>query len=257
MKVRIVALAGISLLAFTLAATAGESGGATSGGATSSGTSAPPVQPPPPPPPPPPPAPVAEVMTQGWYAGVGAGYDRLGNVEEDSVIVPPGNNTFGTNSSALVTGTWGYRFPDRLRFEAEVGWDQHGLNNAVISSEPFTGHLTTWSFLLNGAYDFKLSSKWDYTVGAGAGVGEESVSATGSGGDSTSGTHQGFMWQAFTGVDYWVCNNVSLNADWRYRSLSVNKAYSFDNGVFPYHLKSTNEQALMLSVRWYPWASSQ
>jgi opacity protein-like surface antigen len=254
MKVRMVALAGVSLLAFTLAAAAGESGGATSGGATSSGTSAPPMQPPPPPPPPPPPAPAPAMawMTQGWYVGAGAGWSRMANIQEDSAF--PGNASIPTQSSALVTGSIGYRFADRLRLEGEIGWDQHNIKDTVLAGENFSGHLTTWSFLLNAAYDFPLSSNWDYTLGAGAGIGNGDVKVSGNFGDSSSGSNQGFMWQAFTGFGYWVCPTASLNLDYRYRSLSENESYTFD-GVFPYRIKALHEQALMLSVRYYPFAA--
>ena len=192
MTVRMIALAGVSLLAFTLAATAQESGGATSGGATSSAPSAPPMQPAPPPPPPPPPpapAPMGEWMTQGWYVGAGAGFDRLGNVEEVSAF--PGNATVGTDNAALITGEIGYRFPDRLRLEGEFGWDQHDLKDTSFSGEDFSGHVSTFSFLANVAYDFPLSSKWDFTLGAGAGVGNFDVKVSGNFGDSTSGKQPG------------------------------------------------------------------
>jgi opacity protein-like surface antigen len=242
MNYRLVALAGASLLAFTLAAAAQESGGATSGGATSSAPAAPPMQPPPPPPPmappPPAPAPMAEMMTQGWYAGLGAGFDHLDNLKIDS---PLGTGTVKTNDSALVTGSWGYRFPDRFRVEGEIGWDQHGFGSGV------GGHASLWSFLLNGAYDFKLGPRWDYTVGAGAGIGELGINTSG-----VSESNQGFMWQAFTGFDYWVCHNMSVNLDARYREVSVNDHY--DAFGIPFQVKAAHERALMLSVRWYPWA---
>jgi opacity protein-like surface antigen len=253
MKVRMIALAGVSLLAFTLAATAQPSGGATSGGATSSAPSAPPMQPapPPPPPPPPPPAAAAPMMTQGWYVGVGAGFDRLGNIEEVSAF--PGNATVGTDDAALITGEFGYRFADRLRLEGEFGWDQHDLKSTTFNAEAFSGHVSTFSFLANVAYDFPLSSQWDFTLGAGAGVGDFDVKAAGCC-DSTSGSNQGFMYQGFAGFDYWIRQDISVNLDWRYRDLTENENYTFDNGAFPYKIKATHDQALMLSIRYYPWA---
>jgi hypothetical protein len=190
-------------------------------------------------------------MTQGWYVGVGAGFDRLGNIEEDSAI--PGNATVGTDNGALLTGEFGYRFPDRIRLEGEFGWSQHDLKDVVFGSEEFGGHVSTVSFLANVAYDFPLSSKWDFTLGAGAGVGDFDVKANGTFGDSTSGSNQGFMFQGFGGFDYWIRRDISVNLDWRYRSLSENENYSFDDGAFPYKIKAIHDQALMLSVRYYPW----
>jgi len=61
------------------------------------------------------------------------------------------------------------------------------------------------------------------------------------------------MWQAFTGFDYWLRRDISLNLDWRYRSLAETENFTLGGGTF--NVKQTNEQALMLSVRWYPWAA--
>src|SRR5215472_17222933 len=92
MKVRMIALAGASLLALTVTATA-----QMSGGATSSAPAAPPMQPAPPPPPPPappPPAPAPEWMTQGWYVSLGACWDHMRPVEY--TVGGLGNFTYNT-----------------------------------------------------------------------------------------------------------------------------------------------------------------
>jgi opacity protein-like surface antigen len=195
---------------------------------------------------------MAAVMTQGWYFGGGAGYDRMDNLKEDSVF--PGNATLPTKSSALLTATAGYRFADRIRLEGELGWDQHDIGNTVLSGETFNGHVSTFSFLVNAAYDFPLTSKVDFTIGAGAGIGNADMKLSGNYGDGSSGSKQGFMYQALAGFDYWVCPNASLNLDWRYRSLSENENYTFD-GTLPYHVKALHEQAFVVSVRWYPFAA--
>ena len=194
---------------------------------------------------------MGEWMTQGGSVGAGAGFDRLGNVEEVSAF--PGNATVGTDNAALITGEIGYRFPDRLRLEGEFGWDQHDLKDTSFSGEDFSGHVSTFSFLANVAYDFPLSSKWDFTLGAGAGVGDFDVKASGAGGNSTSGSNQGFMYQGFAGFDYWIRRDISVNLDWRYRDLTENENYTFDNGAFPYRIKAIHDQALMLSLRYYLW----
>jgi opacity protein-like surface antigen len=194
---------------------------------------------------------MAQAMVQGWYVSGGAGIDWQDNVKEDSTFV--GDATFPSGNAAIVAGAFGYRFPDRIRVEGEFAWDRHDLGDAVISAETFNGHVSTWSLMANVAYDFKLGPRWDYTVGAGAGIGNADVSLSGNFGDGSSGSNQGFMWQGFTGIDYWVCDNMTLNVDWRYRELAANDAYDFDS-VIPYHLKALHDTALLFSVRWYPWA---
>jgi opacity protein-like surface antigen len=260
MALRVAALAGATLLAFTLTAAAQESGGATSGGATSSAPSAPPMQPAPPPPPPPAAPPAAEQMTMGWYAGLGAGWIHQDNISATFPGAGPPFPFHTSNGAALVTGTFGYRFHDRLRIEGEIGWDRHDFSATEPSEDGFGGHNTIWSMMANAAYDFPLSNRFDFTVGAGAGIGEADFEAATSGpGSSMSSSNQGFMWQAFTGFDYWVCNNVSLNVDLRYRNLAENQTYQLNytgGGSASVQVKGLNEKAIMFSARWYPWAAN-
>ena len=138
-------------------------------------------------------------------------------VEEDSAF--PGNATIHTESSGAVDGR------DRLPLPGPPSASKVNsagisteLKDTSFSGEDFSGHLTTWSFMANAAYDFPLSSKWDFTLGAGAGIGNADVKVTGNGGDSSSGSNQGFMYQGFAGFDYWLCRDISVNLDWRYRS---------------------------------------
>src|SRR5277367_2484104 len=70
--------------------------------------------------------PAAASDATGWYLDLGAGFDHMGNLK-----VSPDTGSemkIDTANSALVEGAWGYRFPDRLRVEGEVGWDNHSVD---------------------------------------------------------------------------------------------------------------------------------
>jgi outer membrane protein OmpA-like peptidoglycan-associated protein len=185
-------------------------------------------------------------MTQGFYVGLGVGYDRADNIE----FAQQGSPNFQepTSNSALPEITFGYRFPNRIRLEEEVSWTQHDIGNGV-------GHERLLSVLYNGAYDFKLSSKWDFTIGAGAGYGVADVRALGLAAHGGNDSHKGWMWQAFSGFDYWIRRDMSLNLDYRYRDLSEAHEYFGYPPATQEHIKDLNERVLMLSIRWYPFSA--
>ncbi len=69
--------------------------------------------------------PAAASNITGWYLGLGAGWDHMGNVE--AKFTPKSAGTaqsvkMGTNDGALILGAFGYRFPNRLRIEDEIGY---------------------------------------------------------------------------------------------------------------------------------------
>jgi OOP family OmpA-OmpF porin len=217
MKIRMVALAGVAALALTGPAFAGDE--------------------------------------TGWYVDLSGGYDHMVPIRvTDSTI----NETqkIPLDNTALVTGAWGYRFHDRIRLEGEIGYDSHQIASNQYDA---SGHLSILSFLANIAYDVPLSRKWDLSFGVGAGTGIAHGSAT-EDGDTLSDTQAGYMWQGFVGFAYSIRENVDLTLDWRYRSLSINKRFSNDYGdcirvacADDIHIKDTDEQAVMVGIRWYPW----
>jgi opacity protein-like surface antigen len=98
----------------------------------------------------------------GWYLGLGAGWDHLGQVKE---LYTPGAHVIkqDTDDSALVVGSVGYRFADRVRLEAEIGWDRHdatgdAMGSGVPAGTSNGGRATITSALFNAAYDIPLAS---------------------------------------------------------------------------------------------------
>ncbi len=84
----------------------------------------------------------------GWYLGLGAGWDHMGNVE--AKFTPIGGGAGGTqfkvntDDSALIVGSFGYRFENRIRLEAEIGYAPHDVNAAG-----FSGHADIVSWMVN------------------------------------------------------------------------------------------------------------
>jgi len=200
----------------------------------------------------------------GWYAGLGAGWDHLGNLEVNFKPGPPGPaETLNTSNSGLFMGNIGYRLANRVRFEVEVGYDRHdvkGLDPDLSAAQPVSGRLSNISGMLDVAYDWRIAPRFDFTLGAGAGIGRADLDARQADGTLMAGGKQvGFMWHAMAGFGYSVTDNLDLTLDWRYRSLSVHKslgtAFGFinpDTGNFVRFspvLKNNNEQAIMVGLR--------
>ena len=109
--------------------------------------------------------PAAASDAQGWYLNIGAGWDRLGQLEvpQDPLVYPAGNpqagqkiDKIGTGTSALVTGSIGFRFPARIRTEVEFGWANHNVDGTGPTS---SGSAQLVSVLYNAAYDLPITDR--------------------------------------------------------------------------------------------------
>src|SRR5580658_448864 len=86
--------------------------------------------------------PAAASDAQGWYLDIGAGWDHMGQLEvpQSPLVYPSGPEAgkkidkLSTGGSALVTGEVGFRFPARIRTEVEIGWDNHDVNSTGPTS---------------------------------------------------------------------------------------------------------------------------
>src|ERR1700760_4887956 len=152
--------------------------------------------------------------TQGWYLGLGVGYDHQEPLEFTSGGTVPGGARIGTTDTALVTGSFGYKWTEGLRIEFEASYDNHdlhpfapGLGGSVDGTSEVKGAL------LNFLYDWDLGGPWSLSLGGGLGAGSVHESAVDSGfpeGRYLRGTQTGFMWQGIAGLNYEVDNNWEL-----------------------------------------------
>src|ERR1700759_2405326 len=194
MKIRMIALAGVAALALTGSAVASDA--------------------------------------TGWYLGLGAGWDHMGNFTQHFSGPTTGTFKADTDDSALVIGAVGYRFTNHIRLEDEIGYDRHDVKDPL-----FTGHAAITSDIFNVNWDIPLSPRWDFTLGAGAGVGRGDLRTQfiGTPFDLMDGKRSGFMYQFMGGFAYSVSDNVDITLDYRYRSLSVNKSYPTSFIGYPVH----------------------
>ncbi|MGC8534534.1 MAG: outer membrane protein, partial [Rhizomicrobium sp.] len=193
---------------------------------------------------------------QGWYLGLGAGLDHMGNFKTSfSGISPTTAGLQGkahTDDSALLTLTAGYKFENDIRLETEIGYAPHNINGTLLGSQT-NGHVNILSTMFNAAYDIPLSKKWAFSLGAGAGIGqvdikEQNVTA---GLIDMNGTRTGWMWQAMAGFTYTVNPNVDVYLDWRYRNVGVHGAYASSYSSYYVRPGDLNEQAVMVGVRYF------
>ena len=213
--------------------------------------------------------PAAASDAQGWYLDIGAGWDHMGNLEAPQspfLQVGPTKPTplvkYNTGNSALVTGSIGFRFPARIRTEVEIGWTNHDVDSTVYTKGD---EAQIVSLLYNVAYDLPITDRWDFTLGAGLGIGDGAINIplVNDEGHLASGVNQGFMWQAMAGFNYSLTDNIDLTFDWRYRSLSVNRYYTSDVSLIPNNplgrfgeqIRDLNEQAFMFGIRYYLWSA--
>ena len=207
--------------------------------------------------------PAAASDAQGWYLNLAAGFDHMGEVEvpQSPLLNSAGGkiDKINTGDSALIDGAIGFRFPDRIRAEMQVGYTDHNVDATNATSG---GSLRITSILYDVGYDLPITDRWDFTLGAGAGIGVTDVDIPlVGGGHLATGTNTGFMWQGMAGFNYSLTDNIDLTFDWRYRSASVNRFYASDVSVLSgtNHLgeqvRDINEQAWMFGIRYYLWSA--
>jgi outer membrane protein OmpA-like peptidoglycan-associated protein len=193
---------------------------------------------------------------QGWYIGLGAGWDTLNNTNITGTFV---NGKINSNDSALVIGSLGYKWHN-WRFEVEPGWTSHNIKSVDLSgggSDPMDGHARLYSALANVLYDIPLTPRWKLSLGAGAGVGNDRYDVRFPGGAAlATGSDRGFMWQAIGGFTYKVSPVVDLYVDYRYRDSDARPTTNFIPVGFE-RVHNSADQAVLVGFRWYPWRAAE
>jgi hypothetical protein len=112
---------------------------------------------------------------EGWYLGLGGGWDGQNGIRGISVPAPAlFNQKTNSASSAIGAVAVGYKWAEGLRLENEVAFTQHD-----ISVSGATGGNQILSDMVNLAYDYPISDTWKLTVGGGLGVAEEAMRVNG------------------------------------------------------------------------------
>jgi OmpA-OmpF porin, OOP family len=193
----------------------------------------------------------------GWYVGLGVGRDMMESFDA-KVTTPYGVTENGPltttykvhpSDTALFTGSFGYRFRNRLRVEDEVGFDQHVLK---FDSNLFTGHGTVVSDFVNVLYDYRLGSRWDVFVGAGVGAASLDFKASYNGASFWSNSAIRPAGQAIVGFTYSLSDRTDIGLDYRYRAFIGDMTSPCGSGC---SIKTGNmsEQVAMFNLRFYLW----
>jgi opacity protein-like surface antigen len=156
---------------------------------------------------------------EGWYLGLGAGWDRL----NDPRLVGAGiDGKLGTRDSAIVAATFGYKF-GAFRIEGESAWDRNSTNDFTSGTLTFpsSGHAEVRSFMINGLYDIRLLPRLRMSIGAGAGIGNDKIKFDDpfGPGELRTGTRTRFMWQGIGGFSYAASRDLDLFVEYHYRDL--------------------------------------
>ncbi|MGA7714099.1 MAG: OmpA family protein [Rhizomicrobium sp.] len=218
--------------------------------------------------------PAAASDATGWYVGLGIGWDTMSKYSEvftpNTGPAPVVTFKVKPDGTALFIGSFGYRFDSHFRIEDEIGYDSHTTSGGTLISGgpaqlvvgggtyangaavPFKGHSTVESDFVNLVYDIPVSHKWDVSIGAGVGMASVGIKTF----DTLnnlyiSGAKVGIAYQGIVGVNYSVSDYTDISLDYRYRVFSDDNSYYTPCPGYTAKVKDLNEQALMLSVRFF------
>ena len=196
------------------------------------------------------------LAADGWYLGLGAGWDHL---NDPKLVGSAVDGKLNTDDTAIVSATAGYKFQAPFRIEFETAYDRHDTSGfeTAAGTLPSSGHAEVRSFMLNGLYDVHIFPRLRASIGGGAGIGSDRIKFTDpyAAGRLTSDSDPHFMWQAIGGLTYEATRNLDLYVDYHYRDLRNDNS---DGDVFgPLHNRSLTEHVVMAGFRWYPWMGEQ
>src|SRR6185437_4171532 len=135
----------------------------------------------------------------GWYLGLGGGYDSMSSIHTSSPLRSTTFNT-KTQAGAIIAGSFGYGWDSGLRIEDEIAYDSH----SVSKTSGFGGSASVTSDMLNIVYDIPLGDAWKISLGGGLGAGAARVHLTVPGTAFTwaQERHMAFEYQGIAGVAY-------------------------------------------------------
>jgi predicted porin len=227
----------------------------------------------------------------GWYAGVGVGFDHPTGVRFNSPYAsPPSSISVKNGDGAIVVPSAGYKWDIGLRIELDAAFSTTNnfnstyMKNATATTPEFInvvnkigGSSSVVSTDLNVLYDLQISRKWSFTVGAGYGLGYSRIhptatitstpagvtpqvnsgKSTTTSGDLANGTKDGLESQLMVGVNYSFTPETDFFVDFRRRSIEVNRPFhtAFTALASPdtpgVYVASLSDISVMVGVRFY------
>jgi opacity protein-like surface antigen len=219
MKLRTIALAGASLIAFVTPAAAGT----------------------------------------GWYLGLGLGWTQLQSVDAHvttPAVAGSGHGSFNTTVRGDVAA--GFKTASGVRIELEDGYGEYKVKSASFpSGTPIagaSGHLSISTMMVDIAYDRPITPQFGFTVGGGLGLGSVLAHYD----DPTQTirkSDKAFAYQAIVGVTYAVSPQLDLQLAYRYIAVdNTTHDYASIFGIpsGKIQLAEVDSHNVEMSLRWYP-----
>jgi opacity protein-like surface antigen len=197
---------------------------------------------------------------EGWYLGLGGGYDNQKSFSATSVPrVPTFSPSVNAKDSAIGAIAIGYAWSDTgWRLENEFAFTQHDISASgpAIGGVTYTatGGNQISSDMINLLYDIPLGDTWKITLGGGVGIGgyRGSLRTTGTSFDIFRGAHSAFQWQAIGGLAVSIAPDVDLFAEYRYRENETDGNFGSSYTILtPIHVSTISENVAMLGLRWF------
>ena len=147
---------------------------------------------------------------EGWYVGLGAGWEKPNDFTFQTVNGP---GIAYPNGGFIATGAVGYKYGNwRLEMEGS------GSHTKYLGSQ---GGVIWTGGSLNLLYDFHIMPRVGMYVGGGVGGGDLNREAYLPGIGVAQYGQWGLQWQAIAGVQYTAFYNLDLYAEYRYRGLEL------------------------------------
>jgi OOP family OmpA-OmpF porin len=204
----------------------------------------------------------ASASNRGWYVGVEGGANWMQDVDDH--FDAPGtfvdttlNVDFDTGWAAIATV--GYAFwESNWRVELEAGYRQNDINKGVFEhtgpfwakgSTAFTGdHISEASIMANALYDFHLTDRLTFSIGAGAGAADVRVDMKNAP-IPVDDSDWAFAWQGIAGLSYALTDRLDLTLNYRYFRVEDGvDAQSF--GVFSNDYDTLENHTVTIGLRW-------
>jgi OOP family OmpA-OmpF porin len=196
----------------------------------------------------------ALAQNPGWYLGLGVGYDQLESVRSTN---PPMKFSTSYSGDAIYVGSAGYKWDAGMRLELELGFDAHDASKTIsiglptITKPTLSGGTSTSSALLNFIYDWDFGNRWGLSLGGGVGAADVNHYERVSGAQAIQGAHTSFAWQGIAGLNFAVNDDVTLYADYRYRTAEVDNDFNSFGVMNGIHVLQHTEHVALFGVRWY------
>ena len=151
---------------------------------------------------------------KGWYVGLEGGANAVADNDAAFATAPPlwGPANIGYDTGWAGLATAGYAFQNDWRLEGEFGY-RHNDVDAITGTVARTGgELTSMTLMANVLYDWHLTDRMTFSLGAGAGAIHEQFDD----GTIDQDEDYNFAYQGIAGVAYALTPGTDLTLNYRY-----------------------------------------